>query len=500
MPIIAKPGNGVLVPTSSYKRIKGFQGGAYYWEQQPQSIIRQYLGDFLPPVEATKEGPESYGWFRRFVAGKEVLCQSKPLAGRRIPSKQLHALEKGLDELRRVAESEETGPHNRDLVRQFRLPNPAIDPELYRLRGLPWNRHLEILWGCEKSEDTSLPPTAAVQALQKDRIYPLKRLLWLILGLLLLLLALLLLSKCGQRIGVVTARFTDRGPTLLTSIEAKNDRERTLLLDLVGSDPDSAITKYQVDWGDGTKSVAPGYVAQVKKQFQKDGSYTIRAIAVDDQNKESLPSEQLVSFDYEAQEKVAAEKQRIEKERVLAEDAARQLAVAEKERLRIEAQKQREAEEHAQALAAEQEKKQQEKERQQKELEAKKAELEAKEQLPVPTAANSDSQPGSSNVPMSPNEFRDTSTGRRVRAIKFEKPKYPGRALNDEQEGSVGVTFVVAKDGTTKDLKVVRETNGYYFKQAVLDSIRAAKFQPATVDGQPVEQTLGYEITFKIDR
>src|ERR1700678_3531949 len=172
MPITSKIRNGLLVPTSSYKRIKAFQAGAYYWEQQPQDIIRQYLGDFLPPVEPTKDGAETYGWFRRFIRGKEVVWNSKPLAGRRIPTSQLHALEQHLDELRRVGDSPETGPHNRELIQQFRLPNPAVDPELYRLRGFPWDRHLEILWGCEKSEDTSLTPAAALQALNRDNLYP----------------------------------------------------------------------------------------------------------------------------------------------------------------------------------------------------------------------------------------------------------------------------------------------------------------------------------------
>jgi len=505
MPITAKPGNGLLVPKSSYKRIKAFQGGSYYWEPQPQSIIRQYLGDFLPAVEATKDAAETYGWFRRFVDGTEVLCDSSPVGNRRIPAKQLEALEQCFDELRRVAANPETGPHNRALIESFRLPDPNIDPELYRLRGKPWARRLEILWGCEKGEDTSLVPSTAIRSLNKDRAYPLKRLLWGALAVLLLIVALMLLNKCGTAIGSKMAVLTNQGPLSSVTVAGRDEKERVLRLNLTGSDPDGAVAAYKVDWGDGQEESFPGHSSKAERKYVKDGLYRVRVKAVDDLGKESTGEEFPVTFEHDAKAKAEAEAMRIEDDRQKANAAAkkadddRRAREEEESRLAVIQKSHREDAEREKLAMKEQEKAAAERTR--KEEEARRS-AEAQQATPAQQEGGpkeGEPLPPFGDAPRGTTEFRDVATGRPVKPLKFAKPKYPRAAVAAGQEGSVTVQFTVATDGTTKDVRVTAETNGNYFKQTVIDSIRKARFRPAMIDGAPIEQGLAYVITFKFE-
>jgi TonB family protein len=105
---------------------------------------------------------------------------------------------------------------------------------------------------------------------------------------------------------------------------------------------------------------------------------------------------------------------------------------------------------------------------------------------------------GAAPAPLS--DFRDVATGRPVKPLRFDKPKYPRSALTAGVEGSVTVQFTVATNGLTNDLKVTSQTNGYYFRQAVMDSIRQARFQPAMIDGAPIEQAVAYQISFKLEK
>jgi TonB family protein len=499
MPITAKPANGLLVPTSSYKRIKAFQGGSYYWEQQPQSIIRQYMGDFLPAVEATKEAGDTYGWFRRYVGEKEVLWDSSPVGGRSIPAKQLEALERCLDELRRVGSSPETGPHNRDVIDSFRLPDPNVDPELYRLRGPPWSRRLEILWGCEKSEDTSLAPSAALRSLSKDRAYGLKRWLWMALGALLLLAAILLLSKCVTAIGNKVAVLINKEPKSSSSVAGLDEEQRKLNLDLSGSDPDGAVVAHKVNWGDGTEETFPGDTSKAEKKFDKEGIYMVRVKAVDDLGKESAAVELPVTFDHEAKSKAAAEAKRLENEKLANEAAAKK--AADDQRVREEAAAKKAAaqkQEREEADRKEQEKLAEEKKRKDDEVRRLAEQTPQPVSTQPPPAQQKGDMPTPSDAPQALSDFRDVATGRPVRPLKFDKPKYPRSALTSGQEGSVTVQFTVAKDGTTKNLQVTTMENGYEFRQVVMDAIRQARFRPAMIDGEAIEQTVAYMITFKI--
>jgi hypothetical protein len=155
----------------------------------PQQLIRESrLAEFLPPVEVEKDDQGKYGRFHLEQGRRELLSQSKPLDGRRIRRDQLERLERAVKEFKAKAWEPGAQPHNRELIERFRLPNPSLEPELYRLVGSWWNRRLQIVWGCERTRDSSLPLNAAVERLPVDRSYHLRRALAALLLLLLVLL------------------------------------------------------------------------------------------------------------------------------------------------------------------------------------------------------------------------------------------------------------------------------------------------------------------------
>ena len=98
-------------------------------------------------------------------------------------------LQKAIQDFKLKAKTERAQPQNLELIERFKLPDIAHDPELYRLAGPWWNRRLQILWGCERTGDSSLPAAAAAAKLRADKSYNLRRLLTALLLLLLLLLS-----------------------------------------------------------------------------------------------------------------------------------------------------------------------------------------------------------------------------------------------------------------------------------------------------------------------
>ena len=523
MAIRPRDKNGLLLSLSGYKKLKAFHSGGYFWDPLPQSLIRQFLGDFLPPVEVTQEHGETVGWFRRFINAKEVLYKSKPFGGRAIPECQLNQIRSQLTLLQSAVAAHDTQQHNRELISRFRLPHPEKDPELYRIRGPLWDRHLEILWGCEKVEDTSVAPSDALGLLRPDHFYKLKRwLCWLLAA----LLAFFLLWGIWCLISGTYVRAVNKAPLTMGVVRTENLKQRIVSIDGLqnSSDTDGAVVDNIIDWGDGTKETIPARIPKASKAYGQDGDYQVGLRAVDNLGKESAPQAFLIKLDYEQKARVLeAEQKRIEAAERAAElearkRAAEDVARAETEKLIIEeaAKKARiDAEvEMRKRLADEAKKAEAAKEAEASKLEAarKAAEIDALEKQAAAAQKESDersnnlaqgnagSKSGGANSPKGPGEFKDVTTGRPVRPISFEKPSYPRRALTSYQEGSVQVQFTVDKNGKTKDLQVINDVNGDYFKASVLDSIRKATFQPMLIDGVPVEHIIGYEIKFTINK
>ncbi len=190
MPLTSLPDQGIEVPLSEYNRLRAFQGGGWFWDHDNQQVIREVLGDFLPRVEDRRD--RGGALFQHFVGGAEVASRSQAVGAQmnRVPRSEYQRLQRALENLKRKAQDPHTDPNARKVIEKFCLPDPAKDPDLYRLHGSGWNRRLLVLWGCEREEGTSLAPVAALQriAVESPGTTFLRRLPMLLLWLLLLLL------------------------------------------------------------------------------------------------------------------------------------------------------------------------------------------------------------------------------------------------------------------------------------------------------------------------
>lgn len=193
MPLTPLPDQGIEVPLSEYNRLRAFQGGGWFWDHDNQQIIRETLGDFLPRVEERRD--RGGALFQQFVGGVEATSRSQAIGAQmnRVPKSEYNRLQRALENLKLKAQSPSTDPNARRVIEKFCLPDPAKDPDLYRLYGSRWNRRLLVLWGCEREEGSSLAPASALTKMPVEPVTAsfMRRLpLWLGLLLLLLLLAL----------------------------------------------------------------------------------------------------------------------------------------------------------------------------------------------------------------------------------------------------------------------------------------------------------------------
>jgi protein TonB len=74
-------------------------------------------------------------------------------------------------------------------------------------------------------------------------------------------------------------------------------------------------------------------------------------------------------------------------------------------------------------------------------------------------------------------------------------PGYPDRALQSGVQGTVVLQALVGKDGSVRDLKLVR---GYFvLAQAAIDAVKQWRYQPYRVNGEIVEMQTLVTIDFK---
>ena len=196
------PARGIELSLDEYTKLRAFQGGGWFWDHESQQVIRDSLGEFLPRVE--EHSDPNGALFQHFAGGTEVASKSRAVGQQmdRVPKSQLDRLQRAVEALKRKTQDAKTDPNARQIIERFRLPDPAKDPELYRLYGSPWNRKLLVLWGCERESGTSLAPFSALSKMPVEPVTAtwLRRLPLLVsLLLLLLLLAALIITLLPKR-------------------------------------------------------------------------------------------------------------------------------------------------------------------------------------------------------------------------------------------------------------------------------------------------------------
>jgi TonB family protein len=74
--------------------------------------------------------------------------------------------------------------------------------------------------------------------------------------------------------------------------------------------------------------------------------------------------------------------------------------------------------------------------------------------------------------------------------IDRSQPRYPEEALQLGREGWVIVSYVVAEDGSVIEPMIEDSTSDQAFENAAIDAVGRWRFEPATLNGEPVEQSM----------
>lgn len=97
----------------------------------------------------------------------------------------------------------------------------------------------------------------------------------------------------------------------------------------------------------------------------------------------------------------------------------------------------------------------------------------------------------------SPRVVTPVQTRTLPKVLKSVQPKYTQRAMDAKIEGTVSLEVEVRKDGTVGDVKVTKGLDIDLDKAAV-DSAKQWIFQPATLDGKPVDYDATLEMAFRV--
>ena len=77
-------------------------------------------------------------------------------------------------------------------------------------------------------------------------------------------------------------------------------------------------------------------------------------------------------------------------------------------------------------------------------------------------------------------------------------PKYPYEAKKQRIEGIVVIGLIVTKEGTARDLSVVKSPAEGIFDQAALESVRQSVYYPGKKGGEPVDTRVARKVVFEL--
>ena len=79
----------------------------------------------------------------------------------------------------------------------------------------------------------------------------------------------------------------------------------------------------------------------------------------------------------------------------------------------------------------------------------------------------------------------------------IEELKYPAQAVAEKLSGKVVMRFTISKDGSVKDVKVLRSVHPVLDAEAVRVISMSPKWEPGKVKGGPVDVTYVFPVVFK---
>ncbi len=77
-------------------------------------------------------------------------------------------------------------------------------------------------------------------------------------------------------------------------------------------------------------------------------------------------------------------------------------------------------------------------------------------------------------------------------------PPYPPTEERAEREGTVVVRLVIGADGRVKAVEKISAASEAFWRATERHALRAWRFNPATVDGRPIETTQTMKVTFEL--
>ena len=307
MPVDRIENYGLVVSLDEFRPTLGFPSTGYYWKGQARDIILQSFGAFLPPVDISgAESKHRVG----FVGGSSRhrdLWKSKILGNRRISPRLARQLFDEFAAIERRSVDTSTQPQAIAVIRSFMLPDPAKNPEQYRISGPIWRRRLHILWGCEQNPGTSLPPKVALEKLPIDRLAFVK-LTVSCLAIVIVVCGLLWASKGMMRREWATIRreyllhVTDPPVAVLGELSV-DPKHRTIVIgrdDSFVRDKRIGIRSWRIDWGEqvGSEELLMTPPEGRSHHYSRDGEFHIRLGCVDNLGRVAYSPETVKHIDY----------------------------------------------------------------------------------------------------------------------------------------------------------------------------------------------------------
>jgi protein TonB len=96
-------------------------------------------------------------------------------------------------------------------------------------------------------------------------------------------------------------------------------------------------------------------------------------------------------------------------------------------------------------------------------------------------------------------EFDIGQVDKMPQVISRIRPIYPLAAKQKNIQGVVVLKFMVTKEGTVRDVSVLKAKPKGYFEKAAMDAVKKWKFRPGTVGKEPVNTWMTAMVKFRLD-
>ena len=83
--------------------------------------------------------------------------------------------------------------------------------------------------------------------------------------------------------------------------------------------------------------------------------------------------------------------------------------------------------------------------------------------------------------------------------ISLPNPKYPNKALENGEEGTVKLAVTVDSDSVVKDVIIIQSSGSETLDEAAKNAARKARYEPRRINGEPVPTRFTTSFTFKLE-